>query len=87
MVSIVRSQWIDDAFDEHPPREGGGDLGCADHGLVRALAWLGHGIIWLVDDAVFSAFFVWRRDTWACVLAHAVPNFLAATLVATGVAT
>ena len=45
-----------------------------------------HGIVWAVDDLVFSAFFVWRRDTWAYLIAHAVPNFLAAMLVATGVA-
>ena len=54
--------------------------------FVLSRGWA-HGMVWVVDDLVFSAFFMWRRDTWACVIAHAVPNFLAATLVATGVAT
>lgn len=54
--------------------------------FVLSCGWA-HGLVWLVDDLVFSAFFVWRRDTWACLLAHGLPNFLAATFVANGVAT
>ena len=44
----------------------------------------GHGLIWLVNDLVFTAFYLWRRDLWVCILAHALPNFAAATLVAVG---
>ena len=46
-----------------------------------------HGMIWLMDDAVFSLFYIRQRDTGACLIAHAMPNFVAATLVATGIAT
>ncbi len=48
---------------------------------------LGHGMVWFVDDCVFTAFYLWRRDLWVCLLAHAVPNFIASTLVAMGIAT
>ena len=48
---------------------------------------LGHGVVWLLDDVVFSAFYLWRRDLWVCLLAHALPNFIASTLVAIGAAT
>jgi len=45
-----------------------------------------HGMIWLVDDVVFSWFYIQRRDTNACLIAHAIPNFVASTLIATGLA-
>ncbi|MEO7149703.1 MAG: CPBP family glutamic-type intramembrane protease [Rhodanobacteraceae bacterium] len=47
---------------------------------------LAHGLVWLVDDDVFCLFYVWRRDTVVCLVAHAVPNFVASTLVALGAA-
>ncbi len=46
----------------------------------------GHGLVWLIDDIVFSVFYLWRRDLGACLIAHAVPNVVASTLVALGVA-
>ena len=55
-------------------------------GLFIVSRGLGHGIVWCVDDVVFTAFYLWRRDLWVCLLAHGVPNFIASTLVATGIA-
>ena len=51
--------------------------------IARGLA---HGLVWLVDDLIFSLFYIWRRDTVVCVAAHAVPNFIASMLVALGLA-
>ena len=45
-----------------------------------------HGLIWLVDDLIFSLFYIWRRDLVVCLAAHAVPNFIASMLVALGMA-
>ncbi|HVJ54998.1 MAG TPA: CPBP family glutamic-type intramembrane protease [Aliidongia sp.] len=45
-----------------------------------------HGLVWLIDDIVFSLFYLWRRDTLACLAAHAVPNLVASALVAMGAA-
>ena len=47
--------------------------------LSRGLA---HGLVWLVDDFAFSLFYLRRRDTTACVVAHLVPNLVASSLVA-----
>jgi hypothetical protein len=47
---------------------------------------LSHGMIWLIDDIVFNWLYIRRRDTNACLIAHAIPNFVASTLVATGLA-
>ena len=47
---------------------------------------LSHGLIWLIDDIVFNWYYIRRRDTNACLIAHAIPNFVASTLVATGLA-
>jgi uncharacterized protein len=44
-----------------------------------------HTPVWLVDDIVFTTFFFWRRDTMSCLVAHAVPNFLASMLVVLGI--
>jgi len=51
--------------------------------LSRGLA---HGLVWLLDDIIFSLFYIWRRDTVACLMAHGVPNLIASTLIAAGVA-
>ena len=54
--------------------------------FVVSRGWA-HGAVWLVDDLVSTAFYLWRCDLWVCLLAHALPNLVASTLVATGVAT
>jgi len=41
-----------------------------------------HLWVWLVDDVVFTAFYFWRRDTIACLLAHGLPNLVASLLAA-----
>jgi uncharacterized protein len=46
----------------------------------------GHVPVWVIDDVVFTAFYFWRRDTTSCLVAHAVPNFVASTLAALGLA-
>ena len=55
-------------------------------GLFVVSRGLGHGLVWCIDDVVFTAFYLWRRDLWVCLLAHALPNFIASTLVAIGAA-
>jgi len=52
--------------------------------IFIAARGLAHGMVWAVDDVVFTLFYFWRRDTLACLLAHALPNFVASTLVAMG---
>jgi len=54
-------------------------------GLMTAIFTAGrgpHGLVILVDSVFFSAFYLWRRDTTACLIAHALPNFVIGTLVA-----
>ncbi len=53
--------------------------------FIASRGWA-HGMIWLVDDAVFTAFYLRTRNTWVCIAAHAIPNFIASSLVATGLA-
>jgi len=45
-----------------------------------------HGMIWFVDDAVFTAYYLKSRNTPVCIAAHAVPNLFASSLVALGLA-
>jgi hypothetical protein len=51
-----------------------------------AISRPGHVPVWLVDDVVFTVYYFWRRDTTSCLVAHAVPNFVASTLAALGLA-
>jgi membrane protease YdiL (CAAX protease family) len=53
--------------------------------FVAGRGWA-HGMLWLVDDAVFTAFHLRTRNTPVCIVAHAIPNLLASSLVALGVA-
>jgi membrane protease YdiL (CAAX protease family) len=53
--------------------------------FIAGRGWA-HGVIWLVDDAVFTAFYLKTRNTAVCIAAHAIPNFVASSLVAMGVA-
>jgi len=39
-------------------------------------------LVWAVDDIAFTAFFWWRRDLSACLVAHFLPNAIASSLVA-----
>lgn len=43
-----------------------------------------HGAVWLVDDVVFTAYYLRTRNTPVCIAAHAIPNLLASSLVALG---
>lgn len=43
-------------------------------------------LVWAVDDLAFTAFFWWRRDLSACLLAHLLPNAVASSLVALNLA-
>jgi membrane protease YdiL (CAAX protease family) len=47
---------------------------------------LAHGMVWLVDDVVFTAYYLHSRNTPVCIAAHAIPNLVASSLVALGVA-
>jgi hypothetical protein len=53
--------------------------------FVAGRGWA-HGMPWLVDDAVFTVFYLRTRNTSVCIVAHAIPNLLASSLVALGVA-
>lgn len=54
--------------------------------MFTASRGVAHGIVWLCDDLVFTAFYLSRRDLTACLIAHAVPNAVAASLIGLGVA-
>jgi hypothetical protein len=76
---------VDSGFPEHLIRQGYGwllVLIVTGGALMTEIAFRGYA----VDDIVFTAFYFWRRDTTSCLVAHAVPNFVASTLAALGVA-
>ena len=45
-----------------------------------------HGVVWFLDDIVFTAFYLKTRSTSVCVVAHVIPNLLASSLVVLGLA-
>jgi membrane protease YdiL (CAAX protease family) len=56
--------------------------------FTTALFWVSrpaHAPVWIVDDIVFTTFYFWRRDTTSCLVAHAVPNFLASMVTVLGI--
>ncbi len=53
--------------------------------FIASRGWA-HGMIWLVDDVVFTTFYLRTRNTLVCIAAHAIPNFIASSLVALGLA-
>ena len=45
-----------------------------------------HGFVWLVDDLVFTLYYLRTRNTLVCIAAHAIPNLFASSVVALGLA-
>ena len=45
-----------------------------------------HGVVWLVDDLVFTLYYLRTRNTSVCIVAHALPNLFASSVVALGLA-
>jgi hypothetical protein len=41
---------------------------------------------WLIDDVVFTVFYLQTRNTPVCIAAHAIANLIASSLVALGFA-
>ena len=53
--------------------------------FVAGRGWA-HGLVWLVDDLVFTLYYLRTRNTPVCIAAHAVPNLFASSVVALGLA-
>jgi len=53
--------------------------------FVGGRGWA-HGLVWLVDDLVFTAYYLRTRNTAVCIIAHAIPNLFASSMVALGLA-
>ncbi len=47
---------------------------------------LAHGLVWLVDDLVFTLYYLRTRNTPVCIAAHVIPNMFASSVVALGLA-
>jgi membrane protease YdiL (CAAX protease family) len=43
---------------------------------------LAHGVVWFLDDVVFTAYYIKYRNTSVCIASHAVPNLIASGLIA-----
>jgi len=53
--------------------------------FIAGRGWA-HGLVWLVDDLVFTLYYLRTRNTPVCIAAHAIPNLFASSVVALGLA-